>query len=91
MNGAHLLQTLHELGCSKAGDVSPDSVEWMFTDDAAVPFLEWFCNCIDPATNYISKDDSARYALLITMYFELFYLLINISKILALSVDLTTQ
>lgn len=49
-----MIAVLQELGYSKASKLDPKGLEWMFENEAMLPFLEWFCNSVSTA-NFLSK------------------------------------
>ncbi len=43
MSGARFLDTLRELGYAGIESLDAHSLDWMFDNEATLPFLEWFC------------------------------------------------
>jgi len=49
MSGQAFLDTLRRIGYPNVDELDSQSVAWMFDNDAMAPFLEWFCDEIQPA------------------------------------------
>ncbi|XP_041359956.1 HAUS augmin-like complex subunit 3 [Gigantopelta aegis] len=54
MNGSQFLETLKQLGYPNAEQITDKTFDWIFENEATVPFLNWFCtnisqrNIVDP-------------------------------------------
>ncbi|XP_013382987.1 HAUS augmin-like complex subunit 3 [Lingula anatina] len=44
MNGNQFLTTLKKLGYPQASNLDAQTFDWIFENDAVLPFLEWFCD-----------------------------------------------
>ncbi|XP_062578484.1 HAUS augmin-like complex subunit 3 [Saccostrea cucullata] len=60
MSAQQMLAVLRDLGYPKAGKLDPKGLEWMFENDAMLPFLEWFCNSIS-AANVLTKEEMEQF------------------------------
>lgn len=49
MSGQAFLDTLKRISYPNVDELDSQSVAWMFDNDAIAPFLEWFCDEIQPA------------------------------------------
>lgn len=55
-----MIAVLQELGYPKASKLDPKGLEWMFENEAMLPFLEWFCNSVSTA-NFLSKAEVEQF------------------------------
>ncbi|KAI0231321.1 AUGMIN subunit 3 [Lamellibrachia satsuma] len=60
MSGQAFLDTLRRIGYPSVSELDSQSVSWMFDNDAMAPFLEWFCDEIQPA-NVLNPKDLNRF------------------------------
>jgi hypothetical protein len=57
--GERLARTLHRIDCPKAKEFTAESLEWLFENQASLPFLEWFCDNIS-SDNVLTEDELKR-------------------------------
>ena len=46
MSGQQLLETLRLIGCPGADQLDTSSLEWLFDNEAMLPFLHWLCTSL---------------------------------------------
>jgi len=56
MSGQQFIETLHQIGYPKTGDLSARTFDWIFEDEAVLPFLSWFCNTVGHQ-NVLSQEE----------------------------------
>ena len=56
MSGLELQQSLQALNYPNPHNLDAESHEWMFDHEAIVPFLEWFCNEVQPSNLLDPRD-----------------------------------
>ncbi|KAL8622463.1 hypothetical protein ACOMHN_034128 [Nucella lapillus] len=61
MSGQQLIETLHQIGYPQARTLNARNFDWMFDDEAVLPFLSWFCNTVGHQ-NVLSEKEKEAYA-----------------------------
>ncbi|XP_076440782.1 HAUS augmin-like complex subunit 3 [Babylonia areolata] len=61
MSGQQFIETLKQIGYPKAQALSPRGFDWMFEDEAVLPFLSWFCNSVGHQ-NVLSEEEKKGFA-----------------------------
>ena len=56
MSSQQFVRTLQQVGYPKADSLNASTFDWMFEDEAVLPFLSWFCNTVGPQ-NVLSPEE----------------------------------
>ena len=56
MNGTAFVDKLKSLGYPDAEELDGESLDWMFENEEALPFLHWFCSEVGPA-NFLQQQE----------------------------------
>lgn len=56
MSGSQFVETLRQLGYSKAKTMDAKGYDWLFENKEIAPFLDWFCNNLS-ASNVVTPKE----------------------------------
>lgn len=59
-HGKTLFEKLSEFRYPTINKYSPSSFDWLFDIEEALPFLEWFCSCVQPS-NLLTSAELKQY------------------------------